>query len=489
MFKRTISLFLVFMMILSMGMQTFGAEELKSYGNEFEIGTYDEFLTGEELNSTEVVSSIGDGAITLEKIKGRYPSDGEYISQIIDVPNFEYMVASWNSDTPDGTYVEIEAKVLVNHFDNNGEPIQTWSEWLSWGIWSPFIGRASADTVGVLAKTSTDELIIRGSKGETACKVQMRVKLHTDNPKVTPAVRYLHGSLKNTLDGQTLSKEFKNEIDVTNLNKQIETPQFSQMIRCPRIASSICSPTTITMMMNRMGEELLPEEVAQNTYDNNYGFGNWAFAMASAGSYGYKSYVDYTTIEGLKQEIAKGYPVGVSVKYSNDPDSKRYPYVEGAPGITGGHLIVVTGFETIDGVDYVLVNDSYAPENETVARKYKLDQFEKAWSNNTAYIVHDKEPNAGKENTTRIKAELKETNVPGEYEVFVGNENINIQNFGGTIAYTTDGNSIAFDKVTYKYFPKIEDKNSLTFTDEEIKSPHFKVYVITDVGYVYVATR
>ncbi len=83
--------------------------------------------------------------------------------------------------------------------------------------------------------------------------------------------------------------------------------------------------------MNRFGgETLLPDEVAQNTYDNAYGFGNWTFAMGTAGSYGYKAYLDFTTIEGLKREIAKGYPVGVSVKYTNDPEDDRYPYIEGS---------------------------------------------------------------------------------------------------------------------------------------------------------------
>ncbi len=452
---------------------------IKAYGNEFEIGTYNEFLTG-QMNNISLKDNIGDGALTLKAVDGKYPTNGEYISQIIDVPNFEYMVASWNSDTPEGTYVEIQAKVLVNHFDENNQPIQTWTEWLSWGQWSPFIVRASADTNGILAETSVDELVVKGSDGETASKVQMKVILHTDNPLVTPTVRYLHGTLKNTMN--PISKEFKETIDVTNLNKNIITPTYSQMIRCPRIKNSICSATTITMIMNRFGEKLLPEEVAQNTYDDNYGWGNWAFAMASTGSYGYKSYVDYTTIEGLKREIAKGYPVGVSVKYSNVATNTKYPYVEGSPGVTPGHLIVVTGFETIDGVEYVLVNDSYAPENETVSRKYKLDQFEKAWSNRVAYIVHDKEVNAGSDHTMRIDAKLVETDVVNEYKVYVNDVNINVQNFGGTIAYTFD------DDLTYEYFPKITNKNSLTFTCEDIKNPKLKIYVITDTGKVYITS-
>ncbi len=454
---------------------------IEAYGNEFEIGTYREFETGVEFNNVTLSEDIGDGAVILKAENGKYPSQGEYISQIIEVPYFKYMIASWNSDAPEGTYVEIQARVLVNHFDENGEEIQTWTDWLSWGEWGPFIERFSYSSEDTLAKISVDELTIKGSNGETASKVQLKAILYTEDPSVTPTVRYLHGTLKNTLPGQSIEKEFKDEINITDLNKVIPTPNISQMKRDPRIASSICSPTTITMMMNRMGEDLLPEEVAQNNYDFNYGFGNWAFTMASAGSYGYKSYVDYTTVDGLKREIAKGYPVGVSVKYTNDPGNKKYPYLEGAPGTTGGHLFLVTGFKTIDGAEYVIANDPFAGTNETVERVYKLEQFDKAWSNRTAYIVHDKEENAGFAHTKRVEAKLIKTERPYEYEVYYNGTNINVQNFGGNIIYTADNGE------TYSYFAK-QNKNSLKFDDDVITNPDLKVYIITDVGYVYVAT-
>lgn len=477
MIKKTLILLLVFSMILSTGMTTFADGSIQSFGNEFEIDTEDEFSYG-EVEDVSVDGSIGNGAITLVKDK----TDGIYTSQEIEVPNFEYMVVCWNSDTPEGTYVEVQARVFI-------QPLEKWTNWLSWGEWSPFIKRASSSTVDELAEISVDELIVKGSNGETANKVQLKVILHSDNDNITPTVRYLHGTLKNTLDGQTIEKEFRNPEDISNLDKNIATPALSQMIRDPKIASSICSPTTITMIMNGKGEELLPEEVAQNTYDFNYGFGNWAFAMASVGSYGYQAYADYTTIEGLKQEIAKGYPVGVSVKYSNDPKQTAYPYVEGAPGITGGHLIVVTGFDKDkDGNEYVLVNDSYAPENDTVSRKYKLEQFEEAWSRskNMAYIVHEKEDGAGNACTKRIEAELVESDKSKAYYISVDGEIINIDNFDGTVAYTLDDNN-EFNDIEYEYFSKFKNiKNSLIFKEKEFSDSHLKLYAITDIGYVYV---
>lgn len=272
-----------------------GEEEggkIQAFGNQFEIASVDDFLTG-TFKNVEVVEGVGDGAIRLKKLDGGYPSHGEFVSPVIEVPDFDDFVMSWNSDTPGRTYV------------------------------------------------------------------------------------------------------------------------------------------------------------------------------------------DYTTIEGLKYEVSRGYPVGVSVRYTNDPEDDRYPYVENAPGITPGHLIVVRGFTTIDGEEYVIVNDSFAPDDSTVRRLYRLEEFDKAWSNRAAYIIREKEEEAGTAPTMRLEGELRATDVEGEYRVFYGDKNIDVTNFSGVIAYTLDGD------LTYRYFPR-EDKNSLTFTEEEINNPNLKVYVITDMGKVYI---
>ena len=174
----------------------------------------------------------------------------------------------------------------------------------------------------------------------------------------------------------------------------LETPCFSQYERDQSIASIICSPTSLTMVLNRMGENLIVEEVAWNCYDYKYeGFGNWAFNVAFAGSLGYEAYIEYGSPEALQREISNGYPVVVSVKYTNDINNKEYPYIENAPLTTSGHLIVVCGIEVDEnGERYVVVNDPSGSDNESVRRKYKLEEFLAAWnkSNNAMYVVNKK---------------------------------------------------------------------------------------------------
>ena len=54
-----------------------------------------------------------------------------YLSKEIKIKDFKKIIISWNIVTPVDSYVDIEARVLVNN--NLKEKI--WSKWLSWGRW------------------------------------------------------------------------------------------------------------------------------------------------------------------------------------------------------------------------------------------------------------------------------------------------------------------------------------------------------------------
>lgn len=343
-----------------------------------------------ELEDVKVSSEIEDGAIILKSnvVKGIYTSD------IINTSPFEYLVLSWNSDTPEGTSIEVEGKVAVKRLNDDNQLVEEWSDWLSWGTWGTSIKRASGtgSVDGSVAYVDTDTLVIKGSKGETASKIQYRVTLNTNRAGVTPAVKLISGAIRNTISGREINKVFNENVDLTNL-KVLDVPRFSQMLRDPLIANSICSATSISMILNYYGTKVLPEEVAWGVYDYKYdGFGNWSFNTAYASSFGYIAYVDYSTIEGLKREIYNGHPVAVSVKYKNSINvESNFPVLDGAPiKSTDGHLIVVCGFTNENGCDYIVINDPAAATNEGVRVKYKLDQFEDAWEEfgNVAYIIH-----------------------------------------------------------------------------------------------------
>jgi hypothetical protein len=247
-----------------------------------------------------------------------------------------------------------------------------------------------------LAYVDTDTLIVKGTNGETACAIRYKLILKTSIPDVSPSVRLVAGTIRNTSEGQNIPKLYANEItpELSEFNKVIDIPRFSQMVCDPEIKGSICSPTSVTMVLNHYGEKLVPEETAWKVYDIAYGsFGNWPFNTAYAASLGFESYVTYcSSVYDLKKEIYNDYPIIVSVKYRNDESvDSKHPVIHGAPiSKTNGHLIVVCGFEKENDKEYVIVNDPAAKSNEEARLRYLSEEFDAAWqkSGRVAYIIH-----------------------------------------------------------------------------------------------------
>ncbi|WP_296558431.1 C39 family peptidase [uncultured Acetobacterium sp.] len=338
------------------------------------------------LDRVVITGNADDGAIMLQS--GH--QSGVYTSNVFNASPFTKAVLSWSTDTPAGTLIQVEARVCES--DGSGQANENWSDWLSFGQWGTTIKRASGigNTDSPLAKIDVDTLVVKN--GKTANKIQYRVILHSGATGVTPTVRLIAVALRNANPGQGISKVFTDNPDLSNL-PVLNVPQLSQMVREPSIADSICSPTSVAMILNYYGTPVQPEAAAWGSYDYGYqDFGNWPFNTAYAASFGYHAYVDYSTIEGLKREIAGGHPVVVAVAYKNSAGvSGNLPVVNGAPiRSTYGHLIVVCGFTQENGTDYIIINDPAAASNGGVRVRYRLDQFAAAWaeSGNIAYIIH-----------------------------------------------------------------------------------------------------
>lgn len=359
-----------------------------------------EALSAGQLQDVEVTEEVGDGAVRLAD----GAQEGVWTSQEISVPAFEYLVASWGADTPDGTWVEVKVRAYV-------DMKKEWSGFLSWGKWGIDLKRGSTDPSNALATVDTDTFYIKGSDGETASKLQFQVTLHSNSAGVTPTLRNVSATLKNTLDGQAIPIYIPDDSALPE-KVLLDTPCYSQMVRDASIGNVICSPTTMTMMLNDRGLNLFPEEVALREYDFNYeGFGNWAYTVAIAGSYGFSAYAHYADLDFVRHELAAGRSVALSVQYSSSPNGS-YPYLEnGAANSTGGHLIGIVGYETVDGVDYFYSNDSAAgSDTQSALRRYKAEQLDVCWSSRIAYVVNDAPENgAGQDAPRRVEAELTPT--------------------------------------------------------------------------------
>ena len=382
-------------------------------GNLVKITTAADFSNAQLTNLT-VDESIGNGAVKLTDSS----IEGELISGTYSCSEFERMVASWNADTPEGATVEITARAHLTGTD-------IWTDWLSWGEWGTTIARCSGSSEtarDTYAYVDTDVLTFRGNSGVTADQFQVRAVLRSKNG-ATPVLRQLCATLQNNQEGREIVPVYAEDTVTLPEKVILSTPAYSQMVRTPDISTSICNPTTITTLLNDRGEDLLPEQTALGTYDFSYqGFGNWSFALAAAGSFGYDCYIQFGDLDILRQELAKGYSVGIDVHYS-PVDHSNLPYVENAPLASSGHLITIRGDETIDGVEYFYVSDSAAVDDQEALRRYRADQLDAAWNNRIVYIIHEKEQNAGTAAPSTANAELKPVDgAQNTYQLVVNGE-------------------------------------------------------------------
>lgn len=182
-------------------------ESLTASDNLIVFTTVDDFTKGKHEGTG--AQAANNGAVALKE----GVSKGVYTSPEIETRPFEYLILSWNADTPEGTYIEIEGRVYAGVAGK-----RQWSGWLSWGNWSTTTFAAEDGKVTLpgsapaakaedsIAKISTDELFVRGSAGETADRFQYRLTLHAlADKKTAPKVFLVAGTIRNSIKGDRKS--------------------------------------------------------------------------------------------------------------------------------------------------------------------------------------------------------------------------------------------------------------------------------------------
>ena len=387
---------------------------MQAQGNHIKLTTHGDFARGAMLNLT-FADRLGDGAVRLKK-----EGEGVFLTPVIQTEKpFNDLVASWNTETPLGTEVEILGRVYLPEYDGwtdrENRTYDGWTDWITWGAWSTHIARACPECEDSHPRKDSEErngwafayskpgygdssLNVRGSFTASAfqLKAVLRAKEGCDG---LPSLRLLAATWKNT-NSETWQDECSYPEEPVQAAESVllNTPAISQMVRDPAFAHVICSATCATMLMDGQGADLLPEDVTLLNYDHGFGGnGNWSFTCAAAGAYGYESYVSYSSFSALRQELTKGFGVALSVKYSNKEDDDQ-PYLENAPCHTNGHLITIVGYYYSKQLEeYVYcANDPAADSDGAVAhREYRQSQLDKCWYRRAAYFIHKKEAGAG----------------------------------------------------------------------------------------------
>jgi uncharacterized protein YvpB len=156
-----------------------------------------------------------------------------------------------------------------------------------------------------------------------------------------------------------------------------ERSQFSE----PEDAGSLCSPTSVAMVLEFHGIRRPTRDIAAAVYDHAARiYGNWPFNTAAAHRLsGLESFVARgTSLGDLEAEIAAGRPVIISHKWQpGDLDGAPIPSSD-------GHLLVVVGF-TASGD--VAVNDP-AGQPGSVRRVYPRRQIHATWLERASGIMY-----------------------------------------------------------------------------------------------------
>lgn len=305
-------------------------------------------------------SSLGDNLLHNLIIKGDFielmenAQEGFLETPVIETEQFTEITPSWNSRTDKDSFIEFFIKLRV---ENN------WTPYVSYGVWS-----TDGNNIGVgdyykdnIIKATDDRIFVLDNKYGKA--VQIKVVLKGKNPKLKLIAFSTDGGEDEELEG-----------DYLRILENV--PQISQLASGHKDARVICSPTSLTMALKYHGKDISLDQTTRGTLDSgNHAYGNWPQNVAFAGEQGMRAYTKKCkSINPVKNLIAKGIPVVASVCM------KEKAMLEGAiSAFPGGHLMVVVGFDNMDGIEYIVVNDPAANSNEEVRKYYKLDQWINVW--------------------------------------------------------------------------------------------------------------
>ncbi len=340
--------------------------------------------------------AVADDTVTLESVAGQYVLYGCYTGPQVNMPAFHQIMVSWNADTPEGTVVETQVRVL-----QEGQ----WSGWHTFGKWSPYLRRSGVRKEGGV---QSDCLTLSGRPAE---KLQLRVYLYTDSETMTPYVRLLAASVHpagwQTKEGRPIGRT-------------VYAPAYSQMVRDPAFGSRMDLPVAVASMMNRCGADVLPEELAHMMYDDAMpGCGNRAFAVAAAGCCGFEAYTAFMDLAALRKEVRSGFAVGIRLSSAHtleEAQQKSLPLLEGSGG-TGSRIVVLRGFaEDGKGGEKALVNDPLALTDAEAECWVPLDQLLSCWDN-TALAVHRRRKNGGMARPLRAAGRLLPMGPVGQYHM------------------------------------------------------------------------
>ena len=282
---------------------------------------------------------------------------------------FNEVVLSWNVDAPPHVGFCVDARV-GRHRDN------TWSPYLHFAGWGPELPRGERTTECDQGRIDID--YFRSDKRFDCVQYRMRAVSTESLGGAMGDAKLRIGRMTICLSdttGRVTSvprPEPSPFPDARLWQRRLPVPFRSQRTDRPELSGRICSPTSVSMVMEYRGTVRPTEEVAGRIYDATHDiYGNWPRAVQAAHSYGVPGYLArFSDWAHVARCIANDQPLVISISV-NEGELSDAPYAS-----TEGHLLVLAGFDA-DG--NVMVNDPASPTPAGGKLTYKRHELETVW--------------------------------------------------------------------------------------------------------------
>ena len=290
-----------------------------------------------------------------------FPQTGTWESAqfAADFP-FTELLPSWNAAIPKGTGLRFEARVRDHES-------KEWSPWLYFGSW----GRTLPPDRRIIeysnGEVATDILIL----GRPAGAWQLRATFFSFDTRadITPVLRRLAVVYSGVVKAKT--PDVHPGLRSAEWARDLNIPFRTQQDAPPSLKGEICSPTSVSMVLQHWGIDRPTLDHALAIYDSEYGmFGNWARAVQHAHEHGCDAWLErFRNWDQVRAKIAEGQPVIASIAF------RRGEFPSAVFSQSNGHLLVIRGF-TREGD--VIVNDP-ASRDKGNGAIYKANELGKAW--------------------------------------------------------------------------------------------------------------
>ncbi len=462
-------------------------------------------------------TAVEGGGIRLGRRGTSFLPSGCYTSPPYYSARFTRLIPSWNADTPPGTNVEMEVRISVR-----GQ----WSRWFSFGRWSPYIPRSSPEEQSDGVARSTAEGLYVAEDGQFAEIAQARIFLNSEDADLSPRVNLIALSAN-------AAHEPSDEPPASY--RDLYMPCYSCLARDPAISGFIGGATSLAMLLNRWGEDVLPEEIARTAHDFGTGrYSNMDFLAAVGGTYGYECFAAFAGTDFLREEVWRGRAVAALVHYrapslSGDaepdtqpggaaengtpgaespapaaaqtdaarapsdaaPAAQALPVLPGAHVNSSGHFVVVRGFVAREGGDAVLVHDPMSPRDADAAREIPLNVFTSVYQG-ICMVLRPGPKHAGGAKPHRTVATLALQN--GTLSLLAGGTPVipgplSREDFHhATLCYTLALDSV-FPTAAQRqfYYPQPADDGTLSFDCAPHTGKRITFYAVTPLGKTWTA--